>query len=625
MNGFQRRGTKWAAMTVTAVRRLLRVGLFGLGVATVAAACGPTNLDRLTGPGVVAAALGRARAVAPGPTNQAGRPMAYLVLGGPAGERLAAFDLGRSSVDWTVPANVTDRVAVGSTLLVHGDASALVARDLDTGRERWRFAIPNGQSLVGYAVDGDDVTFVSRGGRALRGGQAELVALAGVSGQVRWRRSLDTENLAGPAARGGLVAVPNRSQYVTLFDGRSGEVLAEALSKDQAVNYVQAAPEGLFFGYAADGAFLLSPETAFATRASPGRLHAALPPFVRSVYHFDMYQPELANYSAIDRSRVLWRANVQGTRASFTDDTVCVLHYRFFFGFDAATGALRWAYNHPVVEAVSATDTGPSLIFVTADGELGALDPRTGQRTYRFRLPSAVVRGATFDADGFAPSGGDAAPTPALVAALDSVVWDPDRRFIEVKSFAVDELARVPGREVTAALLKILGAGRELMPEGVVTHAAAALVARKDRDAADLFVAALGVRTDFVDGTKIANLDVLARAAGASGAREAVAPLVEHLRLPETEPTAVVEIARALASLGAKEALPALRDYLAAYRADPVYDGDPSALRAVIDALLKLGGAPERELLLYVAEEPKTLAPVREYAREAVARAPRAP
>ena len=62
---------------------------------------------------------------------------------------------------------------------------------------------------------------------------------------------------------------------------------------------------------------------------------------------------------------------------------------------------------------------------------------------------------------------------------------------------------------------------------------------------------------------------------------------------------------------GADEGLPALRDFLTMYRADPAHDADPSALIAVAEALIKLGGPAERRLLLFVAEEPHTVAALR--------------
>ena len=591
--------------------------LLSIGAAVIlAGACASADLGRAGNAAAVAAAMERSGTIAARPVNQAGKPIAYLALGGTAGGRLAAFDLALSRTLWTVPAKMTGRVVAGASILVHADGSALVGRDVSNGTELWRREVTGGQTLVGYSVDGDNVYFVARLGKELRGGQAELVAIAGHSGSERWRTALGTANVGGPAARGGVVAVPNRSQFVSIFDAKTGDLLAQALSKDQAANFVYALPEGLFYGYGSDGAYLLSRDTAVGVRSSPGHLSAKFPPFVRPVYHTDTYRPELMDYSAIDRNRVLWRSDVHGFHATFAGNAVCVLNYRFFFGFDPTTGALRWAYNHPAVEAASAAHTGTAILFVTTDGEIGAINPLTGRQTYRHRLPGEVVTGATFDADGFIPSGGVVPETPSLGAALSSIVWDPDQRFSDVKIFAVDQLARIPGRAITADLLKVLG--KEGMPAGVVRRTARALVARKDMQAIDLFVDAIRIHADYVDGARPANLDVLARAAGALRAKEAAGPLAEHLRLPETDPAAVIEIARALAAIDADSALPALRDYLAVYRADPVYEGDPSALLAVTDALVKLGGAPEREFLLYVAEEPRTLAPVRAYVRHAL-------
>ena len=67
--------------------------------------------------------------------------------------------------------------------------------------------------------------------------------------------------------------------------------------------------------------------------------------------------------------------------------------------------------------------------------------------------------------------------------------------------------------------------------------------------------------------------------------------LVAQLRQPETPTPAAAQIARAMVATGAEEGLPALRDFLTMYRADPAHDADPSALIAVAEALIKLGGA----------------------------------
>jgi hypothetical protein len=382
-------------------------------------------------------------------------------------------------------------------------------------------------------------------------------------------------------------------------------------------------PEGLFFG--SKGIFLVDRQTAAGSRKSPGYLRATLPKFVRPFYHHDMYRIEQMDYSAIDRNRILWRVTPGEARAQFLGGLAVVHNYRFFFGLDARSGDLRWAYNQPSTEAVSSTDTGRAIVYVTADGEFGALDRATGRRLYKSQLSGMVVRGATFDAEGYVPTGGgpdDArgAGASSLATTLSTIIWDPDRRFWDVKIFAIEQLAKQPGRDVTADLLKI--SQKEGMPPAVYQKAGEALIDRKDVGATDLYNATLKVHSDYAEDQRAPAVEVLAKAAvalGGSQARALAPALIEHLRLPETEPAAAMQISRALAGMGATEALPALRDFISMYRADPTYDADPGALIAAAEALVKLGGAGERQLLLFIAEEPKTIDPLRLHIRRALA------
>jgi hypothetical protein len=514
---------------------------------------------------------------------------------------------------WTQPGDLKARVAVGADVVVYGAADALVARDISTGAERWRHPIARDERLLGYTIDGKTAYLVvQEGGLHLHGGKASVRALDAVTGGERWRHEMPSGNVGAPAARGGLVAVPVQSQYVTLLDAGSGEQLAQVLSNEEAANFVRALPEGLFFG--STGVFRLEPGTAAGSRKSSGYARAKLPAFVRPVYWFDLYRPEQGDYSALDRNRILWRM-APGADARFRDGLAFVHNYRFFFGFDAGTAELKWAYNHPQSEAVASALVGDAIAFVTADGDLGALDARTGARTYAAKLPGEVVRGATFDAEGWAPRGG--ATPPPLSDTLTAIVWDPDRRFWDVKMFAIEELARQPGHEVTAQLLKITE--QEGLPPAVYQKAGEALVARKDGSAADLLARVLATHADYAEGKTAPAIEILARAAGAMKATTAAPALVEHLRRPETPPAALTQIARALAAIGATDALPALHDFVTMYRADPFYDGDPTPLVAASEAMLALGGPAERQLLLYLAEEPHTVEPLRVHLRRALA------
>lgn len=585
----------------------------GLGVMS---GCASSNL-RAGDTGQVASALAHRGGVEEGPRNQQGKALAFLELASSSGASVMAADLRDGHVLWNQPGSVISKIMVGRDVLVHlapereqggKGRPMLLARELATGDVRWLAPLASGgEKLVGCDL-GDALVCVARSGDELRGGEAVVWAIDLANGSTRWQRTLPFARVAGPAVSGNLVAVPNRSQFVTLLDGKNGEELAQVLSRETAAEFVRAERDGLYYGHTTDGAFSLSADSALGTRKSPGYLHATLPSFVRPVYGPDMYRPESFSYSAIDRNRILWRGETgKDGRSHFRDGLVTVLNYRFFFGFEAASGELRWAYSQPDNEAVSAADTGKSLVYVTVDGELGALDRASGKRTAKHRLPlpaGALVRGVTFDAEGF--SGTDAvAESPPLADVLSTMLWDKDRRFPDLKVFVVDQLSHLPGPQATSELLRVLS-GADKLPPAAVQRASEALTTRKDAESADLLVAALSERADVIDGKKRPPLLVLAKAVAAAGAVKAIPALVAHLRRPETEPAEVVQIARAAVTLGAREAVPALEDYVALYRADPEGERFPAPLQAASEAILALGGPSGAEFLRFVAAEPKT-------------------
>jgi len=580
------------------------------------AACATSPFQRAGNADDVAGAVGRSQ-----PPAASGRSLAFLALAGAAGPRLAEYDLAASRLVWTQPADVTTRVEVGGSVLVHGGKGTtpngeLVGRDLATGAALWQHPFPSSDHLYGYALDGDALFVVTRSTTTPSKPTGVLAAYDARTGVLRWQTLLPSARVAGPAVRGGVVAVPLESQYVLLYDGATGLALSQVLSTEEAATFVRALPEGFFYG--SRGIFLLGRDTARGSRRATGYLAAHLPAFVRPTYDTDRYRPEQNEYSALDRNRVLWRVAVADGRPRFRDGLAFVHDYRFFFAFDATTAALRWAYVSPE-DAVASTDTGRSILFASANGEIAALDPLTGARIYQAGLPGEVVRGASFDAEGFGPpvTAAPGAP-PDLLASLTAIIADPDQRFPALKLFAIEELGRQPGREVTAKLLQILET--EKTSPLAIQKAGEMLVARRDAGALDLLTAALRAHADYSAKRPAPPVEVLARAIGALGPlARAVAPdLDAHLRLPETSPAAAAEIAKALVQIGAGESVPALRDFLTMYRADPGYERDPTALVAAAEALLKLGGSTDRELLLFLAEEPHTAAGLRAHLSRAL-------
>ena len=100
-------------MNANAMRARLSVLL--LVAAAALSACATSPYKRAGNAGEVAAALARSQPAAPSP-----RSLVFLVLGGSAGQRVAAYDLATSRLVWTQPGEVTTRIEVGGDIIVYG-------------------------------------------------------------------------------------------------------------------------------------------------------------------------------------------------------------------------------------------------------------------------------------------------------------------------------------------------------------------------------------------------------------------------------------------------------------------------------------------------------------------------
>ncbi|MFH1130002.1 MAG: hypothetical protein V1754_01625, partial [Pseudomonadota bacterium] len=63
------------------------------------------------------------------------------------------------------------------------------------------------------------------------------------------------------------------------------------------------------------------------------------------------------------------------------------------------------------------------------------------------------------------------------------------------------------------------------------------------------------------------------------------------------------------------------RNFLLTYRCDQTFLREPAALNLIADALLKLGGEDERQLLSFVGNDNHTLVPLRTYLKTALKQA----
>jgi outer membrane protein assembly factor BamB len=584
--------------------------MVGLALAA-AAGCGPSGTFAMSGEDNSPVALQRAFAMekkpqAGKPVNGTGAPMAFLVVAGKP-KKLMAWDLASGKGTWTVEADVTSRVAVGTQLIAHLEGkSSIVARSQLDGKKLWTHELESGETFLGLTADGGRVFYTVQDDD----GKRTWYLVAVEDGKELWRADAPG-TLGAPAARGGLVYMPFLTQWLTIVDAKTGQVVARIRQEDEAINFVRATTDGVYYG--SKGVFRLDEKSTAGKKAQTSYLSAKLPEFVRVFYHFDAFKAVQSGYSAYDRNRVLWRVDPEKPELAFKDNLAIVFTYRFFFGFDVATGALKWAHHHPKFDVVSAEHVGTAIVYVSQAGELGALDPASGAVLWQSKIGGTVL-GATFDADGYRPAGSP--KPPSTKEALASIVWDKDARFNPQKMFAVEALASLPGADVTELLVKILQDEGTAQP--VYQRAGEALATRKDAEGLASLLKALDVRHDFLAGTKPRAVEMIARALGAIGKAEAAPALIAHLEDPETPLPVVKEIVEALAAVKSPEALPPLRSHLLLYRVDPAFASDVGPMSATIDALLALGGGAERELIAYVASEPRTQPKLAEYARRAL-------
>jgi hypothetical protein len=589
-------------------------------VLALAAGCGPKTVFGLTSDDNNADALGKALAVrqlpaAPKVKNATGKPLVLAVASGNP-KKLVAWDADAGKALWTVDADVQSRVAVAGDLVVAREGKKVVVRNIADGKQRGSISV--GGDLVGATTDGNQVyvTWQSQGSTK----PVWTLAAFSPDGSERWRNDAPGA-LGAPSAQGGLVYSPFLKQWLSVLDAKSGAQLTRIRGIDQEIAFVRTTSDATWFGSKA-GIFRLDIKAASGTRTGSTYGTTTLPKQLASAtYDRDAFDPVQAGYTAFDRKRILWRAAAKGEAFTFDGDTVAVHFFRFVFGLTRG-GELKWAYSHPRVELVASEHAGNVVVAIGADGSLVALDPETGATRASSKLDAGgQILGATFDCDGWAPSG--AGEPPATVQALVAIARDRDARFDEIKQFAVSTLAKLEGEDVAKDLLTIVQDGRT--PAKLRESVIELLVARKDPKGLPALLLALEPRYDFITGSEPAAVGVIARAIGALGDRDvpdgdrarAVKALAAQADDPATPASDRVDLVRAMIAIGKGSERAWLRTQLVLERADPAFAREEKLVEAMVTALAA-GGPEDRETLRYVATDARSAASVAQAARDAL-------
>lgn len=576
-------------------------------VAAAASACGGKAVFRLSSDENNAYALKEALArrqlpEAPAPVSTARSPRVYVLAAG-APKRIVAYDLATGGVLWQVDADVRSRIAAGGDFVVALEGKQLVARDQARGAPRWKTDVPG--DFVGLAADRDRAYVVYRTGKTWW-----LAGHAGDGGKQLWKADA-AGALGAPAAHGGLVYVPFLQQWLSIVDGKTGAQLTRLRGIDEQISMLRVTSRDAYYG-SKQGVFVLDARSSAGTRAQATYGQVKIPAQLeRTSYGVDVYDPVQQGYSATDRARVLWTSvPAAAGPMKLAGETYAIHYFRYLFGF-APDGELRWAYSHPRVELVASGHTGSVIAAVSAGGDVVAIDPGTGAVRARKSLGAGLqVLGATFDADGWAPS--EQGEPVATVATLASIARDRDARFDRVKELAVSALAKQPGAEVTRELLGVLADNRA--PQRLKDTVVELLVQRRDPASLPVLAAQLAVRTDYLAGTSPEALGPVARTiTGLAGlpldaghVAAALAALTAHLDGPTTTAAELAQVIAAMSAIGGGAERLSLGSHLLLYHVDDELGADPTWQRAIVSALASKGGPGERELLRWVASDPRT-------------------
>lgn len=604
-------------------KKLAAVALVAAVTAFGGAACGPKSVFNLTAEDNNADALAKALAVrqlppSPTPLNSRRAPLVLAVATG-SPRQLIAFDLAAGQPLWSIDADIQSRVVVAGDLVVAREGQGVTVRNLADGSVRAQLAIPG--ELVGSTTDGEQVYAVWSSAAGTK--PTWTVAAFTPDGGPKWHAD-SPGALGAPVAQGGLVLLPFLRQWLSVIDAHRGVQLTRIRGIDEEIGMLRVTSDGAFFGSKA-GVFRLDERAAAGTRAGSTYGKATLPPELATAdYGRDMFDPVQNGYSAFDRKRVLWRAAPGGDGAmKFTDDIVGVHFFRFVFGL-GPDGGLRWAYSQPRVELVASEHAGSVLVGVAADGAVVALDPTTGAvRASEQITAKAPLIGATFDCDGWSPTG--AGEPPTTLQALVAIARDRDARFEGVKQYAVASLAKLEGPDVTRDLLAIIQDPRT--PAKLSETVVGLVIGRKDPAGLPALLAALAPQRDYIEGTGPIAVSVVARAIAALGDRDlpadqraqAVAALTAQLDDPATPAGDRLELVRAMIAIGKGGERPRLRRELVTYRADPDTGVDADLVSTLCTALAA-GEQQDRETLRLIAEDPRSVPAVATAAKAALAR-----
>ena len=533
------------------------------------------------------------------PVNRTGGPVLAAVLAG--GKRLALHDLEKGETLWSIDVAVDSEPAIGPDLVVLRSGDDIVAVELGSGKRRWKKGLEK-PHLYGFAFD-SGMVFVTQGntdgGVSATGRTGTIWALDAQSGARKWGMTVD-KMLGGPAARAGMVFVPWDRQTISVLDARAGDELCRVLRRDGTVDYVEASPEGVFYGSKSD-IMRLTSRSAAGTK--DGAAHLDFDPVEmpgQPPLHIDTFESSKSDHGARARIRLLWSPGMEKKEdgLALDSDAIYFLFYKYVIALDATDGTTRWVHGSD--EPIAWAEAGMGgVYYLEEDGGIMFLDAEDGAFAEVGALDGKPIS-ARFDTGAFSP---EATGEPKkLMWGLRDLVFDVDTQVLPLRKYALKLMADLPSETVTMDLLEVLRSSH--VPKAMRDQAAMMLRGREG--GVEFLKDALQYHADYLGDMSAPPVGAIASSLANANEKSALPLLLNHLRDHETPTSDLVELTEAILVLGDVSAVPDLERFLVMYHADSCLSTNIDVLVNVAEAIVKFGGEDGQAKVKEIIADPFT-------------------
>lgn len=257
---------------------------------------------------------------------------------------------------------------IGDTVIVCPSGTSLLALDLKTGSELWRFAPVQGVWERAFASEGERI-FIGLKDKS-------IVALNVLNGKLLWQKELGINMQVPPLLSDGILYVP------TAFVGPELKPDVHGRAKVFALD-VKTGEERWVFE--SDNYILQTPARSGNILYLGGNFYDSTP--IDEGGHTRLYALDVGNGSP------LWTYESEDgfpKRLYATEQTVVFVGYQDFMnGVDSATGELRWRFDTGNWTP-SFLGAGDVVYFSSANTLVFALSANTGKPIWQFNIPKGT-------------------------------------------------------------------------------------------------------------------------------------------------------------------------------------------------------------------------------------------